>query len=154
MVSEVYVFSFFSFYLNIAVRMEVYRLLRADEIPEDGLSAKAPNYPSSVVRHVAHGSYSQSRFISACGSQAYAIRFRAKNRQNGFPNGPIVKINIDDGMTFYDLRTYGQRQQILVSENVNRPQDTIDRFHSFAEAFQEVLIEDHVPAENIVVLNV
>lgn len=141
----------------MAVQMEVYRLLRTDEYPANGLSAnlKAPPNPlSSVVLHVAHGSHRQSCFISTCGSLAHAIAFRAKNIQNGFSNGPIVKINIDAGMIFYDLRTYGQRQQMLVSENVNRPQDTIDKFHSFAEAFQEVLIVNHVPAGNIVVLNV
>lgn len=145
--------------------MEVYRLLRTDE--DDlryGITAKAPNQPSSVVLHVAHGSYKPSRFISACGSKDHAIRFRAKNQQKGFLNGPIVKINIDAGMAIYDLRTYDQRQQILASDNVNflqyafisdiQLQDTIRRFHTFADADQEVLIVDHIPFKNIVVLDV
>lgn len=135
----------------MAVLMEVYRLLRTDENPAIGLFAKARNHQSSVVLHVAYGSNNQSRFISACGSLQCAINFRANNQKN---NGPIVKISITEGMTFFDLRTPDQRQHILVTENVNGPPETINMFHNFAASFQEVLIVDQVPAGNIVVLNV
>lgn len=88
--------------------MEVYRLLRAKENPFIYLSAKAPNQASSVLYHVAYGSYNESRFISTCGSLDHAITFRRINQNNGYTNGPIVKINIVDGMTVYDLNSPSQ----------------------------------------------
>lgn len=147
----------FNFIIDMAVTMEVYRLLRELEDPNIDLYAKAPYQPSSIVRHVAYGSGSNhaSRFISTCRSLEDAQTFRSINQYNRFSNGPIVKISIVDGMTVYDLNNPFQIEQILLDEiSEEHSQQTITLFREYAEARHEVLIQDHVPFKNFVILKI
>lgn len=137
------------------VEIEVYRLTRPKENPDQGLCAKNMNSKDSIFQHVANGSSNTSRFISTCGTLEAAHCFRSMNQHNGFKNGPIVKITISDlsSMIFYDLRTFESRQSFLQDVDVmNLKPDLVTKFHNFANKYQEVLIQDYVPSAYIEVL--
>ncbi|XP_061173720.1 uncharacterized protein LOC133182888 [Saccostrea echinata] len=72
----------------------LYRLLRPDEDPSEGLSAKDPFSDVSVEDHVTYGSGgSESRFISCCKSYSAIERFVAKTWTSPIR---IVEIDIDE----------------------------------------------------------
>lgn len=119
----------------------LYRLLRADEDPAEGLTAKNPNSDVNVNSHVLNGSYGPgSRYIS-CSKTLERINEFA-SRSITFPrrivrieineNDPDIK-RIIDLTNFYELS-----QHVFTQQGIN-----------FARKFDEVLVEGRIRAECI-----
>ena len=122
--------------------MDVYRLLRPDEEAEDGIKAKSPGSQTTVFRHVLHGSgNTKSKYISTCGSLSALQTFAYKS----IAPGKIVKISLED-LPYIDLRDWMTREKYV--DPGSSPED-VQRFHNFANKFEEVLIEHYIPPKNI-----
>lgn len=123
--------------------MTLYRLLRFDENPSDGLQAKDPNSSVCVEDHVTNGSSydaKPSKYIS-CSKSLEAVSRFAKYQQ------PIVKIELP---TKHSLRIIDLTD--LATLKMHIPMSN-EKGRNFANAFQEVLIEGYIPPECISVVS-
>lgn len=121
----------------------LYRLLRADEDPAKGLTAKDPNSDVTVDFHVSYGSNgSDSRYIS-CSKTLEGITEFASHSTT-FPRR-IVRIELnenDPDINIIDLTNYYKRiQHVFTQRGIN-----------FARKFDEVLVEGRIRAECITLI--
>lgn len=121
----------------------LYRLLRADEDPAKGLTAKDPNSDVTVDFHVSYGSNgSDSRYIS-CSKTLEGITEFASHSTT-FPRR-IVRIELnenDQDINIIDLTNYYERiQHVFTQRGIN-----------FARKFDEVLVEGRIRAECITLI--
>lgn len=124
----------FCFFLKI-----LYRLLRADEDPAKGLTAKNPHSDVTVDFHVSYGSNGpDSRYIS-CSKTLEGITEFASNSTT-FPRR-IVRIEINENnpdiKRIIDLTNFHERNQHVFTQ----------RGINFARKFDEVLVEGRIHAE-------
>lgn len=116
-------------------------MLRADEDPAKGLTAKNPNSGVSVDSHVSFGSYgSDSRYIS-CSKTLEVINEFASHSKT-FPKR-IVRLKTDENdpeiKRIIDLTDpHELRQHVFTQQGIN-----------FARKFDEVLVEGRIRAECI-----
>lgn len=115
-------------------------MLRADEDPAKGLTAKDPNSDVTVDFHVSYGSNgSDSRYIS-CSKTLEGITEFASHSIT-FPRR-IVRIELnenDQDINIIDLTNYYERiQHVFTQRGIN-----------FARKFDEVLVEGRIRAECI-----
>lgn len=114
----------------------LYRLLRWDENPENGLIAKNPNSNVSIEEHVTNGSYGRaSRYISCCRSLDAARSFASRS----VTRPRIIVEILTDANTVIDL-TDEETRSMLVQNETGR---------NYARCFEEVLIEGYIPPECI-----
>lgn len=121
--------------------MTLYRLLRKDEIVQDGLHPKSKYSQVSVFRHVVSGLDIESKYISTCGSLAAVKKLK---KQSNAP-GMIVSINskmLPSTVEVIDLREHENRLK-YIEPNVS--EDDIERFHNTAKKYEEVVLCGDVP---------
>ena len=124
--------------------MILYRLLRDNENPSNGLHAKDPYSSISVADHVALGSHGiASRYISCSKSLAAIMTFAAMSRTH--PRR-LVEISINE-ITDSHINVIDLTDMFTLAMYI--PPDNI-RGRNFAHRFQEVLVERHIPADKIV----
>lgn len=121
---------------------ELWRILRPDEIPEVGLTAKNPQATKKVISHVNCGSRKgyASQYISTSASYKVAQYYKAKGEKEGLTGLRIAKIDLDAlpkhcKLKMVDLTTKENRDKYLgkaVCKN-------------YAKASCEVLLECDVP---------
>lgn len=134
----------------------VYRVLRPNESEQAGITAKDPLSDVGAAYHVAWGSDKErkedSRFISTCLNLSDAEHFLKVNNQD---SGHLVRIdlqnwqtenNITDVICVFDGHV---REDIIINSNIIPDWETIDRFHNFANAHNEVLLVGNVPPDKI-----
>lgn len=125
---------------------KVYRLLRPTECAQFVISAKSKFSNVTAAYHVAWGSSASkidSKYISACWNFSDALEISTKNR---FLNGDIVSINVDNApVTVIHVWHAEVRKQLNLEQQVTDP-DTINKFKTFAEYNNEVLLVGDVPA--------
>jgi hypothetical protein len=119
----------------------VFRLLRADEDPTQGLFAKLPGfqYPKGVNTHVLHGSrpwFRGDKWISTARDPAALLPW-AK------PGQTLVRIDLDKSMDtvvdIIDLSVPSVRQQLLSGRSIG-----------YAKESTEVLVEGVIGPNSIV----
>ena len=119
---------------------EVYRALRSDEDPSQGLTPKDPGANETLDRHVRFGSqpwYPGSQFISTTWDEAIARGVFGSGGER------IVRIALDRvSAPVFDLDNEDCRMDVL-SNPVAR---------AFAKAAREVVIEGNIPPEAITLL--
>ncbi|KAK3101051.1 hypothetical protein FSP39_000589 [Pinctada imbricata] len=122
----------------------LYRLLRFDEDPEKGLTAKAPSANIRLVDHVAYGSRGRSsQYISTCSNYRSVMELASICRDGHIR---IVKI---------DLRRLPSNVRVFdLTSNLNRKLNFEDRdgaaycnANVHAERFSEVVIVGHIPSD-------
>lgn len=114
----------------------VYRLLRPDENPKNGLFAKDSSSSVSIDTHITNGSHgTKSKYISCCRTLAAVKKFA---RKSGNRICRIAKIKIKR-KSIIDLT----EEECLCTYVHN------EKGRNFAECFKEVLIEDYIPPECI-----
>lgn len=122
-----------------AIPRYVYRVLRSDEDPANGLSPKDPTQTRSVQSHVGCGSRSgyTSQYISTSASRDAAIKWA---NLGGNTAGVIVRIDTFqiDSSRLIDLTDGGDGENLTGVTAINA-----------AICYQEVLIEGFVPAAAI-----
>lgn len=121
--------------------MTLYRLLRKDEIVQDGIHPKSPYSQVSVFRHVVSGLDIETKYISTCGSLAAVKTFKDQSNSPGM----IVSINsmlLPSTVEVIDLRDYDNRLK-YIERNVS--EEDIERFHNTAKKFEEVVLCGEVP---------
>ena len=122
-------------------KTKVYRVLRNDENPSNGLTAKNPNSKMSVEGHVVNGSrHNGSQYISTTTDIYVAKQWAAKT------GGTIVEIDLnmlppDAGI--YDLSTDFGRSIYLKGFTAN----------NYAKSSSEVLIKGFIPSKAVKVVN-
>lgn len=125
---------------------KVYRLLRPDERAQFGISAKSKFSDVTAAYHVALGSSidrKDSKYISTCLNFNDALLISTKNR---FLNGDIVSINVDNApLTVIHVWNAEVRKQINIEQQVTDT-DIKNKFETFAEYFNEVILVGDVPA--------
>jgi hypothetical protein len=113
----------------------LYRLLRPDENPYYGLSAKNPYANISVEDHVGYGSAGlESQYISCCKSQSAMHRFSANTYT--YPKR-VVEIRISDAYVI-DLTDPETLDKCIPPWNA--------RARNFATKFEEVLLVGFIPS--------
>lgn len=118
----------------------LYRVLRDDENPENGLHPKDPEATKSVQSHVGCGSRNnyRSQYISTTGNIQAARDWAAKGNGN---NIRIVRIDTEV------LRRHNV--PIIDLSNANSSVLPGVMARNFAHRYQEVLIEGTIPSEAI-----
>ena len=71
----------------------VYRVLRPDQDPSEGLQARDPNATNVKPSSHVHGK-KKSPFISTCATLAAAEKFSSLAKSKGYQTGLLVRINI------------------------------------------------------------
>ncbi|XP_015760668.1 PREDICTED: uncharacterized protein LOC107347505 [Acropora digitifera] len=120
----------------------LYRIVRPDENPEEGLVAKDPSAEKTVGSHVKFGAraWYKSQFISTTKSLEVAKHYKTRDEKRGFTGLRIVKIDLDAlpnkcNLQIVDLTIAENREEHLgkaVCKN-------------FANFSQEVLLTCDVP---------
>ncbi len=115
----------------------VYRVIRSDENPINGLSAKNPTRNMSVEGHIISGSRNKgSQYISTTTDINVAEYYASKDGCR------IVEIDLNklsSDVPIYDLSTDYGRNMYLKGITA----------HNFAKSSSEVLIEGYIPSEAI-----
>lgn len=119
--------------------MILYRLLRPDEDPKNGLTAKNPNSNVSVDDHVTKGSSGlPSKYISCCKSLKAVEEFAFKSVV--YPKR-IVRIELNKHWpsitNIIDLTEKETRETKILNE----------KGRNFAKHFEEVLVVGKIPPE-------
>ena len=117
----------------------VYRGLRSDENPMNGLSAKNPNRGMTVEGHVSSGSRNKgSQYISTTKDADIARHYAGEG-------GVVVSIRLD--ALGGDVKIYDLTNETVRNQYIKHP-----RTRNFAAKSQEVLIEGYIPPDAICVL--
>ena len=117
---------------------KLYRTLRSDENPENGLSPKDPNASKSVFQHIRFGSQPgfQSQFISTTKNLGLALEWATKT------GGRIAQIDASKvPSNIIDVST----PEGLAQQGIYSPSPA----YSFARSSEEVLIDGSVPSDAI-----
>ena len=116
----------------------IYRVLRDDEDPSDGLTAKDPTQTKSIQSHVGCGSRSgyQSQYISCTADYQAAVDWARGRRRR------IVQIDTHELM----------RQSIPIHNLSSADASVLPGVtaRNFARRYREVLVERSIPASAIV----
>jgi RHS repeat-associated protein len=118
----------------------VYRLLRDDEDPTQGISAKKPGRNMTTHGHVSSGSRNKgSQFISASTDPDALAKWRKEGqRMVSFDTDDVVA-DIKGNKNVFDISTVKKAKENGVGGLSAK----------FSESSKEVLIEGHVPAGKI-----
>lgn len=117
----------------------VYRGLRSDENPMDGLSAKNPNRGMSVEGHVSSGSRNKgSQYISTTKDVDIARRYAGEG-------GVVVSIRLD--ALGGDVKIYDLTNKDVLDKHIKFPMT-----RNFATKSKEVLIEGYIPPDAITII--
>jgi RHS repeat-associated protein len=127
-------------WIDVFGLIPVYRLLRADEDPNQGLSAKKPGRDMTVHGHVSSGSRNNgSQFISTSTDPAALEPHRAPGQR---------MVSFDTDHVVADSR--GNRNIIDISSVDKARANGVGAVSAnMAAASKEVLVEGHVPADKI-----
>lgn len=153
-------------YTDEIVLADVYRVLRSDEKPQNGITAKDPNSIIGAAYHVAWGSdpikKEKSKYISTCQLLKDAERMAHIHLNNFREMCTIVQIDLHrwkkeenapyvrEIIPVWDIN---ERMKIIHKEKPDIATQT--NFHRFADindGFQEVLLVGYVPKEYLTVL--
>lgn len=117
----------------------VYRGLRSDENPMDGLSAKNPNRGMSVEGHVSSGSRNKgSQYISTTKDVDIARHYAGEG-------GVVVSIRLD--ALGGDVKIYDLTNKDVLDKHIKFPMT-----RNFATKSKEVLIEGYIPPDAITII--
>ncbi|MCV9931923.1 RHS repeat-associated core domain-containing protein, partial [Flavobacterium sp. LS1R47] len=130
-------------WVDIFGLLEVFRLLRADEDPLNGLSAKKPGRDMTTHGHVSSGSRNNGSQFMSTSTDPQALE---KWKQPGqtmvsFDTDDVVE-DIKGNKNIYDIST-------LEKANANGVKGLSA---NFAVSSKEVLVEGHVPADKIKII--
>ena len=121
----------------------LYRVVRSDENPNEGLVAKDPSENRKVISHVNNGGRPKykSQFISTTKSLDAAKQYKEKYEKKGVPDLRIVKIDLPALPKNCNLKIV----DLTIKENRDNYLGNSDRIKNFANASQEVLLTCDVP---------
>lgn len=132
--------------------MKVYRLLRAEEDPEEGLYPKIIHcldgiaLQTSVVQHIETGSRSKSRFISTSKRLDACLFYASKSTHERDTNSEdlrIAKIELDLSQgNVLDLTD----KQIRMKQGMKKG----SKAYNYAKCFDEVIVDRCISADEIV----
>ena len=122
----------------------VYRVLRPDEDPSEGLQARDPNATDVKPSSHVHGQR-RSPFISTCATLEAAEMFASLAKEKGYQTGHLVRINIKK------LKEMADVEIIVLNESHFSENDA--RGRNYALKYRQVLIRGEIPAECIDVID-
>lgn len=121
----------------------LYRVLRPNETPANGLHPVSKHSSSSVSDHVAFGSKMRSQYISTC-SDLYTARNFAKlgMEKRNVSQKTIVTIDVSKLRTVSGVKIIDLTDSFIRRHHLENNQRAL----AFSHQWKEVLVEGHIPA--------
>lgn len=118
--------------------IQLFRVLRDDENPANGLHPKDPNGTQTIESHVSYGSYILSQYISTCADYISAVNWAHKDQNKTLTKRiAVIDANV--------LRSRNIKMTDLTKYNAYLGQ----KAYNYANCYNEVLVEGFIPSEAI-----